>query len=302
MYYAHVPRCQHIKVNGTQCGCPALRDNRFCFFHKQFQAQRITIGAAKRRQRARFDLPVLEDANAIQVALMQVMRKLASGEMDAKIAALMLYALQTASVNLRHTRFEPIEVKDVVIDRDTVDMTRIGGRQWCKEDFEPELTAEEAAAQAAEQAAEQARLQAKRAQADAQKQAQERAETAKYAERLMRGEIPMPEEEFPEEEDPQEKEDLAREKLAREKFAANKLAAEKLAAVPERRPPAKAEAPKPQVTLEEARKQVRDVTLDFIESLVKQSAAVNQKAPKKEAPAQPEPPKQKTNGKLNAES
>jgi hypothetical protein len=27
-------RCQHIKINGTQCGSPALRRNRFCFFHK----------------------------------------------------------------------------------------------------------------------------------------------------------------------------------------------------------------------------------------------------------------------------
>ena len=33
-------RCQHIKVNGTQCGSPALRRNRFCFFHKRFQDQR----------------------------------------------------------------------------------------------------------------------------------------------------------------------------------------------------------------------------------------------------------------------
>jgi hypothetical protein len=33
----NVPRCQHLKVNGIQCGSPALRRNRFCFFHKRFQ-------------------------------------------------------------------------------------------------------------------------------------------------------------------------------------------------------------------------------------------------------------------------
>jgi hypothetical protein len=28
-----VPRCQHVKVNGTQCGSPALRRRRHCYFH-----------------------------------------------------------------------------------------------------------------------------------------------------------------------------------------------------------------------------------------------------------------------------
>ena len=77
-YYPNVPRCQHLKVNGTQCGSPALTRNRFCFFHKRFQDQRVTISTTRRRARASFDLPVLEDANAIQVSLMQTMRLLVS--------------------------------------------------------------------------------------------------------------------------------------------------------------------------------------------------------------------------------
>ncbi len=144
-YFPNVPRCQHLKVNGTQCGSPALNRNRFCFFHKRFQDQRVTISAARRRARASFDLPVLEDANAIQVSLMQAMRLLVSGQIDPKIAGLVLYALQTASFNLRHTRFESLHVKDVVIDRNTVDQTCIGGDQWCEEDFEEESPEEESA-------------------------------------------------------------------------------------------------------------------------------------------------------------
>src|SRR5208282_6094370 len=71
LYPHSIPRCQHIKVNGTQCGSPALRRNRLCYFHKSWQGASIALGANRaRRNRAVFDLPLLEDANSIQLALM----------------------------------------------------------------------------------------------------------------------------------------------------------------------------------------------------------------------------------------
>jgi hypothetical protein len=151
-----VPRCQHLKVNGTQCGSPALKRNRFCFFHKRFQEEQIKLNCDRvRRTGASFYIPVLEDANSIQVSLMQVMRLLASGQIDAKIAGLLLYSLQTASFNLRHVNFEPFYRQHVVIDRSTIDRTCIDGDQWSASDFpDPEETEEEiAAAAAAEEAA-----------------------------------------------------------------------------------------------------------------------------------------------------
>ncbi|MGA8763361.1 MAG: hypothetical protein WB562_10895 [Candidatus Sulfotelmatobacter sp.] len=87
---------------------------------------------------ARFEVPILEDANSVQVALMQVMESLAWGRMDHKTAGLMLYALQTASINLRKTDFEVADATDVVIDRDDVHRTALGGPQWFEEDFEDE--------------------------------------------------------------------------------------------------------------------------------------------------------------------
>jgi hypothetical protein len=136
MSFDNVPRCQHVKMNGTQCGCPALRRRRLCFFHVRCQDQRKRIAADQFKQ-AKFVVPVLEDANAVQMALMQIMQLLGSGQMEHKTAGLMLYALQTASINLRNTRFEA-EVTDVVIDRDDVHRTSIGGPQWFEEDFEEE--------------------------------------------------------------------------------------------------------------------------------------------------------------------
>jgi hypothetical protein len=137
MSFDNVPRCQHVKINGTQCGCPALRRRRLCFFHVRCQDQRKRIASDQFKQ-ARFIMPILEDANAIQMALMQIMQLLAMGQMDHKTAGLMLYALQTASVNLRNTRFEPQDVTKVVIDRDDVHRTCINGQQWFEEDFKEE--------------------------------------------------------------------------------------------------------------------------------------------------------------------
>lgn len=182
--YSNAPRCQHLKVDGTQCGSPALRRNRFCFFHKRFQEERISISRDRtRRGRATLILPVLEDANSIQVSLMQIMRLLAAGQIDARNAGLLLYALQTASFNLRYVRFEPLDIQNVVIDRDTVDQTGIGGKQWYEEDFpDPELTEEEKAAEAAQEQARAAA--AKRAQE--KENALLRAEFEAEAQRLMR--------------------------------------------------------------------------------------------------------------------
>ena len=146
LYPASIPRCEHLRVNGTQCGSPALRRNHFCYFHKRWQETRIVLNANRaRRGRAALDLPVLEDANSIQVSLMQVMRLILSGQLDPKTAGLLLYALQTASSNLSRTNFEPVIKTRVVIDPRTVDQTLLGEDPWCAEDFEEEETEEDEA-------------------------------------------------------------------------------------------------------------------------------------------------------------
>jgi len=138
----NVPRCQHIKMNGTQCGSPALRSRRLCFFHDRIQRERTKIAKDMTAQH-RFDLPLLEDANSVQVALMKVMQMLGSGRMDHRTAGLMLYALQTASVNLRNAEFEASKATHVVIDRDDVYRTSIGGPQWFEHDFDDESDGQE---------------------------------------------------------------------------------------------------------------------------------------------------------------
>lgn len=152
-------RCQHLKINGTQCGSPALRRNRFCFFHKRFQDQQIKLTADRaRRGVATFILPVLEDANSIQVALMQVMRLLVSQQIDHKTASLLLYALQTASTNLRMTDFKPY-IHEVILDPRDAANTPLDEHIWEDEDFEEEKDEVETEADRAIEALEAVRKQ-----------------------------------------------------------------------------------------------------------------------------------------------
>jgi hypothetical protein len=134
MGFEDVPRCQHIKVNGVQCGSPALRRKAYCYFHERVQYER-KLAAENNSAPRNFGFPLLEDANSIQVALMKIVQMLGAGCLDIKTAGLMLYALQTASANLRHAKFEPEQLTDVIIDEDTVDLTRLSGPQWASHNF-----------------------------------------------------------------------------------------------------------------------------------------------------------------------
>jgi hypothetical protein len=135
LYPPTIARCQHVKVNGIQCGSPALKNRKLCHFHQRWQQGRIQLNANRaRRSRYSLDLPILEDANSIQVALMQGMRLLLTSQVDHKTAALLFYALQTASTNLSRTTFEP-RPQQVVIDPRSIPDTSLGDDAWYKEEF-----------------------------------------------------------------------------------------------------------------------------------------------------------------------
>ena len=129
-YPPTIRRCQHIKANGTQCGSPALRDQKFCYFHAQWRRQNRDINM-NFHERGTITLPTLEDANSIQVGLAEVMRLLVTNQIDHRTAALLLRALRTAASNLKHTTFEP-EPTHVVIDEESVERRPLGATAWSK--------------------------------------------------------------------------------------------------------------------------------------------------------------------------
>ncbi len=91
------PRCNHVKSDGVRCGSPALTNGAYCYAHTQMHRPSPGLEA----------LPPFEDANGIQCALMQVADAIVRGAIDYKRAALLLYALQIASANLKRVSFEP---------------------------------------------------------------------------------------------------------------------------------------------------------------------------------------------------
>src|SRR6202521_1897025 len=130
LYPVTVKRCQHIKVNGTQCGSPALRDAKHCYYHIRYHWPELE--ALPNNHQLHTPLPTLEDANSIQVALAKVIERLILLEIDHKTAALMLYALQTASMNLKRTSLEPALPTQVVIDRESVANRPLGASAWSR--------------------------------------------------------------------------------------------------------------------------------------------------------------------------
>jgi hypothetical protein len=74
---------------------------------------------------------------------MQVMHLILAGQVDPKTAGLLLYALQTASLNLRHMKLEPFHHESVVIDPRAVADNGVDEDAWCKEEFEEEEEDEE---------------------------------------------------------------------------------------------------------------------------------------------------------------
>jgi hypothetical protein len=87
--------CTHIKVTGVRCGSPALRGEQYCYFHHRMLCDSRISHVA-----------LLENEEAIQVSIMEVVNSLLRGTIDVKRGELVLRALNTAVRNSRRVRFE----------------------------------------------------------------------------------------------------------------------------------------------------------------------------------------------------
>jgi hypothetical protein len=89
--YPNVKACTHIKVNGIPCGCPALRGEQFCYFH-----QRVVRGVRTPPKSRLHPIAIIENEEAIQSSLMEVINALVRNTIDLKRAELILRALHIA--------------------------------------------------------------------------------------------------------------------------------------------------------------------------------------------------------------
>ncbi|HET7751988.1 MAG TPA: hypothetical protein VFK81_21520 [Terriglobales bacterium] len=109
-----VPRCHHVRVNGTRCDSPALKAKAYCYFHYRSRLE-AAAGSPKANSQELHPAGIplnpepllLEDANSIQCALQWVLRRILAASIDRRQASLLLYGLQIAASNVKQTSFEP---------------------------------------------------------------------------------------------------------------------------------------------------------------------------------------------------
>src|SRR5207249_11872513 len=56
------------------CGSPALRNGEYCYFHRRWRMTTVDLSHSAHHVTTEFVLPVLEDADSIQITLGQIMR------------------------------------------------------------------------------------------------------------------------------------------------------------------------------------------------------------------------------------
>jgi len=113
------PTCNFIKTNGTICESPAMKDRELCYYHGR-DKQRIENFQQARGLKCEdymnglpqleatlnpeimesLEIPALDDAVSIQVALTNILRAVCYEHISEKRAGLALYALQVAVSNL----------------------------------------------------------------------------------------------------------------------------------------------------------------------------------------------------------
>ena len=116
--------CNHVRTNGTICQSPALKGAIFCYFHQRDRQRLDNLRQARTVKLSTkvpgrddmdaeilesLDLPVLEDAAAIQVATSTVLRAFGAGHIRPRRAGLMLFALQIAAMNMKNVRLNLYE-------------------------------------------------------------------------------------------------------------------------------------------------------------------------------------------------
>lgn len=122
-------QCRHIRVNGLRCGAVSLRGESLCYYHHSSHRRRHQPPTGD-PEREHIPVPLIEDRASIQIALNDIIARIATNAIDPRRAGLILYALQIASSNLpkeaplkpRSAKEEqdddPVAVEDLTLDPD----------------------------------------------------------------------------------------------------------------------------------------------------------------------------------------
>jgi len=92
----NIPQCTHLRLCGRRCGSPAITGEHFCYWHLKVKA------ATKAHiDSAITTILLLEDADSVQAALMQVIDMLLKDQVTLPKARIILRAIEIASHNVK---------------------------------------------------------------------------------------------------------------------------------------------------------------------------------------------------------
>jgi hypothetical protein len=116
-------QCRHIFPDGHRCGSPCLRAEELCYYHHTTRRP-IADAPARKARRGAFNLNLadLVDRSGIQIAIAEVLQRIAANDIDPRRAGLLLYGLQTASLNLPKApaKPQPVVLVDEVVEHPTL--------------------------------------------------------------------------------------------------------------------------------------------------------------------------------------
>jgi hypothetical protein len=95
----NAPRCARITAGGRRCRAPRVRGQKYCHMHQALEEARPQ----------KINLPSLDDANGIQVAIAKSAQALVDGTLDQKQASLLACYLRLAVSNVDRLDFEKQE-------------------------------------------------------------------------------------------------------------------------------------------------------------------------------------------------
>ena len=114
-------QCRHIRPDGRRCGSPSLRTRNFCYHHdltRRPGPRQPQVNTARAAKANTFTLPTpadLSERAGLQLAVGQILHKIANNEIDPRRAGLLLYGLQIASTILpKPTKAEAAIIAEVV--------------------------------------------------------------------------------------------------------------------------------------------------------------------------------------------
>ncbi len=90
--------CHHRHANGNNCGSPALRGEQFCYFHHPTRGPISRTAAATPLA---FDLPPITDHEDAQIAVSEIMRRIADATLDIPRANLLLRCVEISAGFIR---------------------------------------------------------------------------------------------------------------------------------------------------------------------------------------------------------